>query len=133
MPLAQWHAVHSWPLHGATNGTSGVRVPAPSALQGVTLHALIDSCHSGTVMNLPFNAVLRHGQFEDWHEEYKGRSRSWQKVRSSADKRLVLVANQAQSCGALGADSIDGAVPGRCASSADDSWRLGGTVQRRSA
>lgn len=60
------------------------RIICTLVLQGVTLHALIDSCHSGTVMNLPFNAVLRHGQFEDWHEEYKGRSRSWQKVSMPA-------------------------------------------------
>ncbi|KAL4421583.1 hypothetical protein ABPG75_010874 [Micractinium tetrahymenae] len=39
-----------------------------------TLHALIDSCHSGTVMNLPYNAVLKSGHFSDWEEEYPGES-----------------------------------------------------------
>ncbi|KAL4426058.1 hypothetical protein ABPG77_007854 [Micractinium sp. CCAP 211/92] len=42
--------------------------------QSTTLHALIDSCHSGTVMNLPYNAVLDGGRFSIWHEEYPGES-----------------------------------------------------------
>jgi hypothetical protein len=47
-------------------------------MQGVTLHALVDSCHSGTVMNLPYNAVLRSGRIMKWEEEYPGES--WQRV-----------------------------------------------------
>ena len=54
-------------------------LPMLYALQNVTLHALIDSCHSGTVMNLPFNAVLKNGKLEGWEEEYVGQS--WKKVR----------------------------------------------------
>ena len=39
--------------------------------QNVTLHSLFDSCHSGTVMNLPFNARLTpSGVFVDWDREY---------------------------------------------------------------
>lgn len=49
-------------------------------MQGVTLHALIDSCHSGTVMNLPYNALLQEGQLNGWEEEYAGRA--WKKVRA---------------------------------------------------
>ncbi|KAI7842116.1 hypothetical protein COHA_004309 [Chlorella ohadii] len=41
---------------------------------GVTLHALIDACYSGTVMNLPYNALLKKGYFSGWEEEYKGQS-----------------------------------------------------------
>lgn len=49
-------------------------------VQGTTLHALIDSCHSGTVMNLPYNAVMRHGTFESWEAEY-ARADSHKRVR----------------------------------------------------
>ena len=52
-----------------------------TAPQGVTLHALIDSCHSGAVMGLPWDAKLQNGQFHDWvqdprqlHKEVRG---SW--------------------------------------------------------
>ena len=48
-------------------------------LQGVTLHALMDSCHSGTVMNLPYNAELKRGRFVDWSNEYG--TKSWKRVR----------------------------------------------------
>lgn len=54
----------------------------PPVLQNTTLHALIDSCHSGTVMNLPYNAVLQTGSFSGWEEEYPGKS--WKKVRMNA-------------------------------------------------
>ena len=37
---------------------------------GACLHALIDSCHSGTIMNLPFNAVTDKGNFKWWENEY---------------------------------------------------------------
>jgi hypothetical protein len=47
-------------------------------MQGVTLHALVDSCHSGTVMNLPYNAVLEDGMVVDWEEEYPGET--WKRV-----------------------------------------------------
>lgn len=41
---------------------------------GVVLHALVDSCHSGTVMNLPHNADIKKGHFTGWSEEYPGQS-----------------------------------------------------------
>lgn len=53
--------------------------PALAPVQNTTLHALVDSCHSGTVMNLPYNAVLDGGRFSDWEEEYPGQS--WKRVR----------------------------------------------------
>lgn len=35
------------------------------------LNALIDSCHSGTILNLPYNAVISQvGSFERWKNEY---------------------------------------------------------------
>jgi hypothetical protein len=42
----------------------------PPAWQGATLHALVDSCHSGTILNLPYNAVTKAGKFEHWSNEY---------------------------------------------------------------
>ena len=50
-------------------------------MQGVVLLALIDSCHSGTVMNLPYNAVLRNGVMVDWEAEYPGQSDIWVSMR----------------------------------------------------
>jgi hypothetical protein len=39
--------------------------------QGACLHALIDSCHSGTILNLPYNAILTdRGNFRSWENEY---------------------------------------------------------------
>jgi hypothetical protein len=68
-------------VHSAASMTPALHLPY--ALQNVTLHALIDSCHSGTVMNLPFNVVLRNGKLEGWEEEYVGQS--WKKVGGWAD------------------------------------------------
>jgi hypothetical protein len=51
-------------------------------VQGVTLHALIDSCHSGTVMNLPYNAVLEEGRWTGWEDEYPGEA--WKHVRAAS-------------------------------------------------
>lgn len=51
---------------------SGLTARRAPMLQCAKLHALIDSCHSGTVMNLPWNAVMEGGSFTRWHEEYPG-------------------------------------------------------------
>jgi metacaspase-1 len=35
-------------------------------LPGVTLHAVVDACHSGTVLDLPFRAKVKRGQIMPW-------------------------------------------------------------------
>ena len=62
---------------GPSAVTPGAAAP-PTGAQGVTLHALIDSCHSGTAMNLPYNALLSRGRFKGWEEEYPGKG--WKMV-----------------------------------------------------
>lgn len=37
--------------------------------QGVKLHAIIDACHSGSVMDLPFQAHVRGG-YAQWESSY---------------------------------------------------------------
>lgn len=39
-------------------------------LQNVTLITLFDSCHSGTILNLPYNAKMENGNFIKWENEY---------------------------------------------------------------
>ena len=58
----------------------------PRVAQSVALQALIDSCHSGTVMNLPWNAELERGKLRRWSEEYKGEH--WKRVRAPARARV---------------------------------------------
>lgn len=38
--------------------------------RNVTLISLFDSCHSGSIMNLPYNAVTDRGYIQDWKREY---------------------------------------------------------------
>lgn len=53
-------------------------VPRHVGAQNTSLHALIDSCHSGTALNLPYNMLGSRGVFKGWEEEYPGRS--WEYV-----------------------------------------------------
>jgi len=47
--------------------------------QGVKLHAIIDACHSGSVMDLPYQATVHNG-VATWEAGYAGQTRGW-KVR----------------------------------------------------
>ena len=90
----------------------------PRVAQSVTLQALIDSCHSGTVMNLPWNAELERGKLRRWSEEYKGEH--WKRVCAPARARVLR----------------QRAMPGCRGHSkplrrADHRGWLGGAVQRR--
>lgn len=42
---------------------------AACVLQGVKLHCIIDACHSGSVMDLPFQAHVRGG-YAQWEAAY---------------------------------------------------------------
>lgn len=44
--------------------------------QGVKFHAIIDACHSGSVMDLPFRATVSNG-VATWSSEYAGPTRTW--------------------------------------------------------
>lgn len=44
--------------------------------QGVRLHAVIDSCHSGSVLDLPYQATVSNG-YARWNAAYAGRTRAW--------------------------------------------------------
>lgn len=43
--------------------------PHNDMLQGVKLHAIIDACHSGSVMDLPYQAHVRGG-YAAWEASY---------------------------------------------------------------
>lgn len=43
---------------------------------GVKLHAIIDACHSGSVLDLPYQAVIRGGR-ANWQAAYAGRTRDF--------------------------------------------------------
>lgn len=44
--------------------------------QGVKLHAIIDSCHSGSVLDLPYQATVRNGS-ATWNSAYHRPTRAW--------------------------------------------------------
>ncbi|KAL3143777.1 hypothetical protein ABBQ32_003606 [Trebouxia sp. C0010 RCD-2024] len=44
--------------------------------QGVVLHCIIDACHSGSVMDLPYRAKIKYGK-PVWKNEYTAPTRSW--------------------------------------------------------
>ena len=44
--------------------------------QGVRLHAIIDACHSGSVLDRPYQAVINNGVVT-WNAAYAGRTRAW--------------------------------------------------------
>ena len=44
--------------------------------QGVKLHAIIDSCHSGSVLDLPFSATVKNGTAQ-WDSAYHRPTRAW--------------------------------------------------------
>ncbi len=44
--------------------------------QGCKLHCIIDACHSGSVMDLPYRSKIKHGQ-PHWKEEYAGPTSVW--------------------------------------------------------
>lgn len=62
--------------------------PAPCSpnplMQGVKLHAVIDACHSGSVMDLPYSAHPINGM-PQWRSEY-----SWQPRSHKVDPRAPL-------------------------------------------
>lgn len=37
---------------------------------GVKLHAIIDACHSGSTMDLPYSAVVSNGSYAQWTSQY---------------------------------------------------------------
>lgn len=45
------------------------RLCVPAPVQGVKLHCIIDACHSGSVMDLPFQAHVRGG-YASWEASY---------------------------------------------------------------
>ncbi|DBA75792.1 TPA: hypothetical protein ACH3X1_010200 [Trebouxia sp. C0004] len=44
--------------------------------QGCRLHCIIDACHSGSVMDLPYRSKIKHGQ-PQWKQEYAGPTSVW--------------------------------------------------------
>ena len=44
--------------------------------QGCKLHCIIDACHSGSVMDLPYRSKIKHGQ-PQWKNEYAGPTSVW--------------------------------------------------------
>lgn len=44
--------------------------------QGVRLHAIIDACHSGSVLDLPYQAIVNNGVIT-WNSAYAGQTRAW--------------------------------------------------------
>ena len=38
--------------------------------QGCRLHAIVDACHSGSVLDLPYRSKIKNGQ-PVWKQEYK--------------------------------------------------------------
>lgn len=44
--------------------------------QGVILHCVIDACHSGSVMDLPYRAKIKYGK-PVWKNEYTAPTRKW--------------------------------------------------------
>lgn len=54
--------------HAPASCLAVLNLQTTHALQGVSLHALIDSCHSGTVMSLPWDARLDNGRFQGWEQ-----------------------------------------------------------------
>lgn len=44
-------------------------------MQGVKLHAIVDACHSGSVMDLPFSA-MSYGGVPQWRSEYQWQPRA---------------------------------------------------------
>lgn len=93
-------------------------------VQGVTLHALIDSCHSGTVMNLPYNAVLEEGRWTGWEDEYPGEA--WKHVRAA----FHAVREVLEKPDAIGVELTAGLG---CPSAGHRGWSARGAVQRCTA
>lgn len=55
---------------------------------GVRLHAVIDACHSGTALDLPYRIVHNYGQIQ-WKQEYDPRRvRSW---KGTAGGRAIQI------------------------------------------
>lgn len=44
--------------------------------QGCKLHCIIDACHSGSVMDLPYRSKIKYGQ-PQWKNEYAGPTSVW--------------------------------------------------------
>lgn len=47
--------------------------------QGCRLHAIVDACHSGSVLDLPHRAKIKSGQ-PVWKQEYARQTRVWKVV-----------------------------------------------------
>lgn len=67
--------------------------PHPSGLQGVQLHALVDSCHSGTIMNMPYNLnhlQLVNARSNEWEHEYPGLSAQAVRSRLQVSEQMFM-------------------------------------------
>lgn len=51
--------------------------------QGCRLHAVIDACHSGSVLDLPYRSKIKNGQ-PVWKQEYARQTRVWKVLSSTA-------------------------------------------------
>lgn len=74
--------------------------------QGVKLHAIIDACHSGSVLDLPYQATVRGG-YATWNAAYAGQTRAWKGtgggfcVQFSAAKDSQTAADTSQLSGGV--------------------------------
>lgn len=56
--------------------------------QGVVLHCIIDACHSGSVMDLPYRAKIKYGK-PVWKNEYTAPTRSWKVCIAQRDVHVL--------------------------------------------
>jgi len=74
--------------------------------QGVKLHAIIDACHSGSVLDLPYQATVRQG-YASWNSTYSRQTRSYKgtaggfAVQFSAAKDSQTAADTAKLSGGV--------------------------------
>jgi hypothetical protein len=68
---------------------------------GVKLHAIIDACHSGSVLDLPFQAHVHPGGGATWAAEYAGPTRAWKGTAGGFCVQFSA-SRDSQVCAALG-------------------------------
>ena len=58
--------------------------------QGCKLHCIIDACHSGSVMDLPYRSKIKYGQ-PTWKNEYAGPTSVWKVCHCSIHQSCMQI------------------------------------------